>query len=221
MRADELVGSYPRLFHIAWEGSWPNIRKYGLMSTKNLLEFYHVNREEAESLVSEHRSHWVEIRREGLAPAVIRDQKPMSDEGVRRALGDEVEPSNWYRLLNSMVFFWPTKKRLLTMMRAEAYRGMRHDLVVVDTGKLLSQREDDVRLSPMNSGATKPFPHARSMNLFKRIREYPFDERVRKYRLEGAIAEVCVVDGVKEIGDCVVDVRTVTVEEADAWIQTP
>ena len=218
MRADDLVGGYPRLFHIAWEGSWPSIRKYGLMSTKNLLKLYQVDKAEADSLVSEHRSHWVEIKREGLAPAVVRDQKPMSDEGVRRALGDDVEPSNWYRLLNSMVFFWPTKKRLLTMMRAEAYRGMRHDLIVVDTEKLLSLREDDVRLSPMNSGATKPFPHARNMDLFKRIQEYPFEERVRRCRLEGAIAEVCVLEGVEEIGECVVEVGTVTVAEADAWI---
>ena len=218
MLAEELVDSYPRLFHIAWEGSWPNIRRYGLLSTQNLLELYQVDGQEADSLVGEHRSHWVEIERGGLPRAVIRDQKPMSDDGVRRALGDDVQPAAWYRLLNSMVFFWPTKKRLLTMMGAGAYRGMRHDLIVVDTEILLSSKEDDVRLSPMNSGATKPFPHPRSMDLFKRIQEYPFEERMRKCRLEGAVAEVCVLNGVEEIEDCVVDVRTVTAEEANAWL---
>ena len=218
MRTDDLVSGYPKLFHIAWEGSWSSIREYGLMSTKNLLEHYQVDRKEAESLVGEHRSHWVEIRREGLARAVIRDQKPMSDEGVRRALGNDVDPRDWYRLLNSMVFFWPTKKRLLTMMRAGAYRGLRHDLIVMDTEKLVALKEDDLRLSPMNSGATKPFPHARGMDLFKRIREYPFQERLKKCRLEGAVAEVCVLEGVEDIEDCVLEVRTVTVEEADAWI---
>ena len=218
MRPEELVDGYPRLFHIAWEGSWANIREHGLLSTKALLDLYDVDGGRVEQLVSERRPHWVEVQRDGLAKAVIRDQKPMSDEGVRRALGEGVPLQEWYRLLNSMVFFWPTKKRLLTMMGAEAYRGMRHDLIVVDTQRLLDLKEDGIRLSPMNSGGTKPFPHPRSLDLFKSIPDYPFEERVRKCRLQGAIAEVCVLDRVEELAACTLEVRTVTQEEADGWI---
>ena len=104
------------------------------------------------------------------------------------------------------------------MMGAGAYRGMRHDLIVVDTQSLLDLNEGEIRLSPMNSGATKPFPHPRSLHLFKSIADYPFVERVKKYRLEGAIAEVCVLDRVEEIEACTLEVRTVTQEDADGWI---
>ena len=53
------------------------------------------------------------------------------------------------------------------MMGAGAYRGMRRDLIVVDTQRLLDLKEDEILVSPMNSGATNPFPHPRSLDLFK------------------------------------------------------
>ena len=63
-----------------------------------------------------------------------------------------------------------------------------------------------IRLSPMNSGSTKPMPHPRDMNLFKTFEDYPFEVRRRRGK-EGAVAEVCVVDGVEKIRDAVVDVK--------------
>ena len=37
--------------------------------------------------------------------AVIRDQKPMTDEGLRRALETGLSPTDWYRILNTKAFF--------------------------------------------------------------------------------------------------------------------
>lgn len=214
MRGEQLVETYPRLFHMAWEGSWPNIQKHGLLSTRALLELYEVDEGDAERIVREHRSHWIGVEKDGLPRAVVRDQKPMSDEGVRRALGADACLGDWYSLLNSMVFFWPTKKRLITMMNAGAYRGMRHDLIIVDTEKLIGLKQQYIRLSTMNSGATKPYPHPRSMDMFMKFEDYPFDELMRKKRVEGAVAEVCVIHGVEDIEACTLDARTVSVSEA-------
>lgn len=214
MRAKQLVETYPRLFHMAWEGSWPSIREHGLLSTRALLELYEVDEQIAQRILRKHRPHWIEIGKNGLPGAVVRDQKPMSDEGVRRALGADVCLGDWYNLLNSMVFFWPTKKRLITMMKAGAYRGMRHDLIVVDTERLVKLKEERLRLSAMNSGATKPYPHPRSMDMFMKLVDFPFDERMRRHRIEGAVAEVCVVHGVEEIEACTLAVETVSVSEA-------
>ena len=219
MQPRDLVNNYPRLFHIAWAGSWPSIKEHGLLSTKALIELYELDADESMKLVCEHRPHWVEIYRKGLPRAVIRDQKPMSDEGLRQALGGRVEPGKWYKLLNSMVFFWPTKKRLMTMLSAKAYRGMRHDVIIVDTQKLLERKEREIRISPMNSGATKPFSYPRGMGIFRELRDYPFEERMKKYSVEGAVAEVCVRDRVEEIATCVQKVKTVTAEEAAKWVE--
>ena len=218
MRPEQLIEAYPRILHMAWDGSWPNIREHGLLSTRALVSLYEVEEPLAERILREHRPHWVRIEREGLPEIVIRDQKPMSDGGLRRALGADVRLEDWYGLLNSMVFFWPTKERLISMMRARAYMGLRHDVIVVDTERLLERNLESVRLSAMNSGATRPYAHRRNINTFKRVEEFPFDERVRKYGVSRAVAEVCVEHGIDEIEACTLEVKTVAVHEALKWI---
>ena len=214
MRPDQLAERYPRLFHMAWDGSWENIKRRGLLSSQALVTEYGVSAEQRETLLATHRPTWVEIKSAALPNATIRDQKPMSDEGVRKALGGG-DPKKWYRLLNSMVFFWPTKERLKTMMSARAYEGMRHDLLVVDTARLVETCGKAVRISPMNSGATKPFPHPRDFNLFKKLSDFPFDQRLKSHGIAKAVAEVCVLDRVDEIEKIVLDVQNVEVGDLD------
>ena len=212
MRPEQLAEYYPRLFHMAWHGSWPGIREHGLLSTQSLVELYRLDPEQSRAILQQHRPNWVEISCDGLGRATVRDQRPMDDKGVRRALGVN-DTSQWYELLNSLVFLWPTIERLRTMMSARAYAGMSHDLLVLDTAKLVEHHRDEIRLSPMNSGATKPFPHPRDLDLFKRFEEFPFDDRLKSHKPARAVAEVCVVEGIRDIGDLVVDVRTVTVDD--------
>ena len=212
MRPEQLAEHYPRLFHMAWHGSWQGIREHGLLSTRSLVELYRLDPEESHTILRQHRPDWVEISCDGLGRATVRDQRPMDDKGVCRALGVN-DPGQWYELLNSMVFLWPTIERLRTMM--EAYAGMSHDLLVIDTAELVERHRDGIRLSPMNSGATKPFPHPRDLDLFKRFEEFPFDDRLKSHKRAKAVAEVCVVGGIRDIGEVVVDVRTATVDDLD------
>ena len=204
---------YPKLYHIAWGGSWESIEEHGLLSTKALLQLYGKNDEEVSVITRARRSHWVKIDCPGRPRAVLRDQKPMTDEGLRRALPDSVELWRWYELINSMVFFWPTKKRLEKMISAPAYKEVKHDVLVVDTRLLVEMEEPNIRLSCMNSGSTKPMPHPRDMNLFKRFEDYPFEERRRKHGVAKAVAEVCVVDRIERISEAVLDVNRGTAGE--------
>ena len=236
MRSEQLAEFYPRLFHMAWQGSWENICKYGLLSSQALVELFELIPEQGGLLLQNHRPEWVKISCAGLGTATVRDQKPMSDKlkpevasnriatvrdqkpmsdkGVCTALGVN-DPRPWYELLNSMVFFWPTKERLRTMMSAKAYIGMKHDLLVVDAEKLVDHHCDNIRLSSMNSGATKPIPHPRDLNLFKTFEEFPFGDRRKRYGVKKAVAEVCVLNSVRDIKDLIVDVRTVTLDDLD------
>ena len=208
MRGQDLWEAYPVVYHMAWGGSWESIRKNGLLSVKRLLKLYQQTEQQVEKLTRRRRAHWVKVRGEGLPSAVLRDQKPMTDEGVRRALEGKAEPWQWYELINSMVFFWPTKERLRTMILASAYEGVRQDVLLVDTRKLLMVASEKVRLSPMNSGCTKPYPHPRDLGLFKAIPEYPFENRRGKYGTARAVAEICVVGGVDRIAEIVIDVKS-------------
>lgn len=83
---EELIADCPTLFHMAQRGSWPAIRERGLLSTTALLDLYEVEGVERERIEILHRPESVEIAKDGLPNAVIRDQIPMSDAGLRRAL---------------------------------------------------------------------------------------------------------------------------------------
>lgn len=203
----DLSGNYPVLYHIAWGGSWPSIKENGLLSSKALLRLYGKSDDEIAELTQRRRPHWVEIECPGRPRAVLRDQKPLTDVGLRKALGGSAEPCQWYDLINSKVFFWPTKERLQTMISASAYEMVDHDVLVIDTEKLVALEGPNVRLSRMNSGSTKPFAHPRDMDLFKRIEDYPFESRRKRCGRAKAVAEVCVLDRVEKIAEAVLEVK--------------
>ena len=140
----------------------------------------------------------------------------MSDGGVRAALRGSMEPAEWYALLNSMVFFWPSKSRLKTMISAKAYRNLQHDVLIVQTEALVSNHADKLRLSPINSGCTKPFPHPRSGKIFKPAEQYPFDDRKTKYGVNKAVAEVCFVKAIPDIERYVIDVKQISAADIDS-----
>ena len=213
MRPEDLWHHYPVLYHTAWGGSWASIKEHGLLSTKALLRSYGKDDEVIAALTQARRGHWVEIDCPGRPQAVLRDQKPLTDAGLRRALNGSAEPWQWYDLINSMVFFWPTKARLRTMITAPAYEKVAHDVLVVDTRALVALERDNIRVSEINSGCTRPMPWPRDMTLFKRFAEYPFEERRKKYGVARAVAEVCVVDGFKRIAEAVLDVKRGTAGE--------
>lgn len=213
MRPEELWRHYPVVYHIAWGGSSPSIQEHGLLSTKALLRLYGKTDEAIAALTQARRAHWVEIDCPGRPSAVLRDQKPMTDAGLRRALDGSAEPWQWYDLINSMVFFWPTTARLGTMLTASAYEGVAHDVLVVDARALVGLERDNIRVSEINSGSTRRMPWPRDVTLFKRFADYPFEYRRRKYGVARAVAEVCVVDRVERIAEAVLDVKRGTAGE--------
>jgi len=131
---DELSGRFPLLYHMAQLESWLSVERHGLLSTTALLDLFEKRGDERFRIESCHRPESIPICHPVHGRAVIRDQKPMSDPSVRKALaGSGLEPSDWYRELNSRVFFWLTEERLDRLMNARAYRHQRHHVLVVDT----------------------------------------------------------------------------------------
>ena len=106
---------------------------------------------------------------------------------LRRTLPDDITPRQWYEFLNSKVFFWAEVDRLYRMARA--YLAPAREVIVVDTRGLIEAYHDRIRLSHMNSGATRSVQHRRSYATFCRIEEYSRKD----------IAEVCVDNGVPDL----------------------
>ena len=197
---EKLITKYPRLYHMAHRDSFDNIKKHGLLSTQALLELYGYEGKEKEKILSERREETKTITCEGLPEdAYIRDQKPMTCKEVAAGLrkgGSKLTPSDWYRLLNSKVFFWPDKCRLYRM--AKAYKSNKHAVLVLNTELLVAAYSDTITLCHMNSGNSRRSP-PKNENIFCSIENY--DWRKRRYR----IAELCVEGRVDNITDYLID----------------
>lgn len=199
LELEELLEHCPTLYHMAERGSWTSIRKNGLLSTSALLDFYSVQGRDRDQLERAHRPRCVELAKEGLEGAVIRDQMPMSDSGLRRCLPSHMEPSDWYEILNGRVFFWLSEERLHKLTGARAYRDREHDVLTVDARSLIEEYRTAIWLCPINSGCTKPVARARDESTFSRISEYPYSywrrrrgrgERVVELAIDYAIPDI-------------------------------
>ncbi len=196
---EELLKHCPTLYHMAELGSWPSIYERGLLSTTALLDLYLVGGDTRHRIENERRDQSVELERLGLPKAVVRDQFPMTDSGLLRCLPSRIPPGDWYRLLNSKVFFWLTKARLFRLLNAGTYRTRSHDVLEISTRPLLEDYFEKIWLCPMNSGCTKPMPHPRDEKTFLRIPDYPYSHwRAKRPRGE-RVVEFAIDQGVPNI----------------------
>lgn len=190
---------------MAEDGSWPSIRRHGLLSTRALLELFEVPRVQRETLLSARRPESVRIALPRIGHAVVRDNKPMNDTKLDSALQGMTLPQ-WYRLLNSKVFFWVRRERLAGLLAARAYRARAHTVLVLDTARIVRDYPSRIRLSPINSGSTAYVAAARGRETFRSIPAYPFEER-RAQRGRDAIVELAIEGGVTNVARYVLRVE--------------
>ena len=207
LTAELLVERYPRLYHMAEAGSWPSIEKHGLLSTLALLDLFEVDRVLRDEIETRKRTESVEIRHPAHGSAWIRDNKPINETVLRRTLVGMSE-SEWYRTLNSRVFFWLSEKRLDRLRNAPPYRGRLHDILTLDTALLLQQHGTRVELAHLNSGAVHPSAnYPRGTGTFKSIDQYPWQKRLTIAPSE-PIVELTVLHSVVDADEIVIDVST-------------
>jgi len=185
--------------------SWASIRAHGLLSTSAIMELLEVADDRRRALVECHRPNKVTVAHAQLGSMVLRDQKPMNDKRLAGCLLDGLTPADWYRLLNGKVFFWVSEERLHTLLGARAYRAEEHDVLVLESERLIRRYEQAISLTHMNTGNTFPFPHRRGTETFKAIAEYPTARDGRTPRPE--VVELVVDRAVPDVARYVMEVR--------------
>jgi hypothetical protein len=195
----DLIAIYPRLFHLAEDGSWESIERHGLLSTSALLDLHGVAGAERAAIELARRPQSVSIAGQGLQPAVVRDQKPMTASALEKCLTGGVTPRDWFEILNGRVFFWLSKRRVTRLLGARAYRERPQIVLTVDTRSLVDSYRDRIELSPINSGATIYNPAPRGRSTFVPISDYPFDDWAKKRGRDNAVVELVVRGGVPDI----------------------
>ena len=217
---DELLTHCPVLFHMAESGAWASIRRHGLLSTSALLDLYEIDAAGRAATEAAHRPRGVVLARADLGRAVVRDQKPMDDASLTRCLQDGLAPRDWYRLLNSRVFFWLSRKRLVRLLCARPYRAREHDVLELDTRALVAAHSGRITLSPINSGATRPFPVARGRSTFLPIAEYPYAAWRAKRPAGDRVVELAVQGGITDVTPFVLRVSSMCGEAVRNVIYT-
>ncbi|MGI4798211.1 MAG: DUF7002 family protein [Janthinobacterium lividum] len=196
----DLVHANPTLFHMAERGAWPAIQRHGLLSTSALLDLYGVTGAARVALEATRRPDTATLTQPGFPDIAIRDQKPMSDRALESCLTGGMTPPDWYRLLNGKVFFWLTEARLAKLLGARPYRAHEHDVLQLDTARLVAAYRDVITLSRINSGSTIRKAALRGPDTFRTIADYP----IRRGR-ERAV-ELAVTGGIPDIARYVTDV---------------
>src|SRR5205085_973051 len=111
---------------MAEPGSWPSICERGLFSTSALLDLFELIGPAREQYEQQHRPEKVTLDHRRHGTVVLRDQKPLSDRRLQACLEDGLTPARWYEMLNSKVFCWVARRRLLGLLGARAYRDDEH-----------------------------------------------------------------------------------------------
>ncbi|MBY5904747.1 hypothetical protein HFO88_31180 [Rhizobium leguminosarum] len=208
MTEEELIATYPRLYHMAHDDAWPAIQQHGLLSASALLDLYEVSGKARFALESERRPESVPLTKENLFGAVIRDQKPMQDHLLARCLQDDLTPKDWYELLNSRSFFWLSASRVWGLLKARAYRDKSQTVLTIDSAGLIASHRDRIWLSPLNSGSTLFNPRPRGKETFKRIEDFPFKERSKRPK-QNNVVELVVDHSVPDVAEHVLAVHKV------------
>jgi len=208
MNVADLVRLYPQLHHMAEGGSWANIQQIGLRTTRQLVDECGPDEATRETILGQRRRTKVTLTHPVVGQVTIRDQKPLMMHNLVPALTD-MTVEQWLEALNDRVFLWAHPRRLTTLLKARAYRDSIHDVLVVDTARLVDAARDRIRLAGMNTGATI-FPSApkRGSDTFQTIESFPFDDRRRAGKAPvDSVVEVCVLDGLHDVTDFVIRVE--------------
>jgi hypothetical protein len=214
MELNTLIELHPRFYHMAEVGTWPSIKANGLLSTSAVLDRFGISGKQRVVFEDEHRPAKMTVG-PGIGGVVLRDQKPMAPDRLVKALSDGTTPREWYRLLNGMVFMWARQERLHGLLGARSYRALEHDVLTIDSQRLLNSYASRVWLCHMNSGNTFPYPQPRGKDLFKRIPNYPSKGNGKPAK---NIVEVVVDYNVPDIRDFVVNVQRMRGDEVIADI---
>ncbi len=184
----EFLHRHPRLWHLAHPDGWPGIEQHGLLSAQALVRRCEVPEERAERLLSTRRLTTGRLTLPSGAQAVLRDQKPLHEGKLQAALEDGPTVAQWLRMLNGLVFFFPSRQALQSLYTV--YRQEPAVVLEVDTRRLFDDYDSLLRVAHINTGSTLYSPAKRGRTTFRPVEQFDARKQVK---------EVAVVERVPDV----------------------
>jgi hypothetical protein len=189
MQIEQFIKLRPFLYHLTDRRNLDNIFQTKMIySTIDLVKKSNLSEVEQKVLLMNKRKSHSAIPL-GDRIIYIRDQNPILENNLKKTLTKGWKVSDFYMLLNSRVFFWPTIDRL--NRHYKRYLNEHPIILRVKTSEII-ELNINPEFSRLNTGATRSNakwnggPPARGENTFYRMDKYP--------HANGSIAEVTFVD---------------------------
>jgi hypothetical protein len=198
---EDIAARYPVLFHLAEEAGWATIQTHGLLPSDALVRLFEIEEPRATRMLTQRRAKAVELRHPIHGCAVLNDNKPISDKMLTNCLDDGLQPSDWMRMLNARVFFWPSRKRLETLKGALLNAGRRKIVIEVDTLSLARAYRDQMEIAPFNTGSATRKPARRGNSTYTPITSMSYIDWQKKRGGRDTVAEVLIVGPVPDLMD--------------------
>jgi hypothetical protein len=147
---EDLIERYPVLYHMAEDGTWPSVRRHGLLSAVALLDLFEASAPLRTQVLGEVRRDKTLLRHPTHGTAVIRDQRPL--KFLRDVLTPGTTEQEYLDLLNGRVYLWASLVRLAKLLGARAYRDDYQTVLHVDTARLMAAHPE-IELAPYNTGS--------------------------------------------------------------------
>ncbi|MEI6001979.1 hypothetical protein H3V53_34075 [Paraburkholderia bengalensis] len=196
---EELAAIHPRLYHITRPSALASISKHGLLPTSDLLALFELPAELKLELETRRRPKNAIIEHPVHGEATLTDNGPLSESVLSGILDDGLTASQWMRMLNDRVFFWPDEGSMNKHLAAHLRDGKARVVMVFDTLSLVTACYDRVQLCPIIAGSTIRMPVRRGLSTFSAVNEHTYREWQQLRGKRDRIKELVVRGSVKNI----------------------
>ncbi len=142
------LSRFPLLYHVTDRAALPHIRAHGLLSADALCTLFEVPAARREELLTQNRNRY-----EPLLPdhsAALRLQY-LRNEALKQHLDPAITPTEWRRMVNRQVHFWPERGKAVKL---DAYENTRDQVVLAWEAQALMAARLALFTCRWNNGTT-------------------------------------------------------------------
>jgi hypothetical protein len=158
----QLTKQFSALWHVTFAGGWDGIQQLGLLRAIDI----------APDRCDELRLEPNEVDGPGGTPIVLRNQLRSRIDPTPYLV--KMTPAEWWRLVNSRVYFFCRQADLDTLVGAYVQRGLAQDVIKLRTRRALEDVADMIEVTTVNAGV---FPRerepSRGRDTFVPLADYP------------------------------------------------